>query len=50
MHGKTSEIEYSSDRLFEDISNPFKATRYHSLVADQEKNSKMSGDNRSRTR
>jgi anthranilate synthase component II len=37
VHGKTSEIEYSSDRLFEDISNPFKATRYHSLVADQKK-------------
>jgi anthranilate synthase component II len=33
-HGKTSYIKYNSDRLFEDISNPFKATRYHSLVAD----------------
>jgi anthranilate synthase component 2 len=33
-HGKTSPIEYQSDKLFENISNPFRATRYHSLVAD----------------
>ena len=37
-HGKTSTIEYinNGDRLFESVSNPFRATRYHSLVADQE--------------
>ncbi len=35
-HGKTSPIEYSSDRLFENIANPFKATRYHSLVAEKD--------------
>jgi anthranilate synthase component II len=34
-HGKTSLIQYTSDRLFEDVANPFTATRYHSLVADQ---------------
>ncbi|MDQ3851547.1 MAG: aminodeoxychorismate/anthranilate synthase component II [Thermoproteota archaeon] len=34
-HGKTSLIQYTTDRLFEDVKNPFKATRYHSLVADK---------------
>lgn len=33
-HGKTSLIEYKSSELFENITNPFKATRYNSLVAD----------------
>jgi len=34
-HGKTSLIRYNKpSRLFEDVTNPFKATRYHSLVAD----------------
>ena len=36
-HGKTSNIEYRSDKLFEGLSNPFKATRYHSLVANPKK-------------
>jgi anthranilate synthase component II len=35
-HGKTSSIEYKADGLFEDVQNPFKATRYHSLVADKD--------------
>lgn len=34
-HGKTSLIQYSTDGLFEGVANPFKATRYHSLVADK---------------
>jgi anthranilate synthase component II len=34
-HGKTSLVQYTVDRLFEDVANPFRATRYHSLVADQ---------------
>jgi anthranilate synthase component II len=33
-HGKTSQIEYKSSELFKNITNPFKATRYNSLVAD----------------
>jgi anthranilate synthase component II len=36
-HGKTSAIEYySNSSLFENVINPFTATRYHSLVADKE--------------
>ena len=36
MHGKTSTVQFTAqDRLFESVANPFKATRYHSLVADQ---------------
>jgi anthranilate synthase component 2 len=34
-HGKTSPIQYTKDRIFENVANPFRATRYHSLVAEQ---------------
>ncbi|HEX7257278.1 MAG TPA: aminodeoxychorismate/anthranilate synthase component II [Nitrososphaeraceae archaeon] len=34
-HGKTSKIYYKTDPLFEDVENPFNATRYHSLIADK---------------
>jgi anthranilate synthase component 2 len=37
-HGKTSVIECEGNdggRLFQSVSNPFRATRYHSLVADK---------------
>jgi len=33
-HGKTSEIEHGNKSVFEGVRNPFKATRYHSLVAE----------------
>jgi anthranilate synthase/aminodeoxychorismate synthase-like glutamine amidotransferase len=32
MHGKTSEIRHESSGVFAGLSNPFTATRYHSLV------------------
>ncbi|HEX2052148.1 MAG TPA: aminodeoxychorismate/anthranilate synthase component II [Actinomycetota bacterium] len=32
MHGKTSEIHHTSDGVFRGLTNPFTATRYHSLV------------------
>jgi 4-amino-4-deoxychorismate synthase (2-amino-4-deoxychorismate-forming) component II len=32
MHGKTSPIEHDEKTIFSGISNPFDATRYHSLV------------------
>ena len=35
-HGKTSEIEHGNKSVFEGVRNPFKATRYHSLVAEQD--------------
>ena len=32
MHGKTSSIKFKKSPLFENMENPFIATRYHSLV------------------
>jgi anthranilate synthase component 2 len=34
-HGKTSPIEHFQSPLFEKVQNPFRATRYHSLVGDK---------------
>jgi anthranilate synthase component 2 len=34
-HGKTSQVNHTNSKLFKDIKNPFRATRYHSLVGDK---------------
>jgi anthranilate synthase/aminodeoxychorismate synthase-like glutamine amidotransferase len=36
MHGKTSEISHDGKGIFNGLSNPFTATRYHSLIVDEE--------------
>lgn len=35
MHGKTSMMHHSDRGVFKGLSNPFQATRYHSLVIEQ---------------
>ena len=32
IHGKVSLIQHNNSELFKDMTNPFKATRYHSLI------------------
>ena len=36
MHGKTSPIYHRGEGVFKGLSNPFEATRYHSLVIERE--------------
>lgn len=36
MHGKTSMVKHKNVGVFAGLSNPFEATRYHSLVIDKE--------------
>jgi len=36
MHGKTSDMYHNNGGVFNGLSNPFKATRYHSLVVEKE--------------
>ncbi len=37
MHGKTSLIRHSNEKIFQGLPSPFKATRYHSLMVDHKK-------------
>jgi len=36
MHGKTSSIYHADKGVFRGLSNPYQATRYHSLVIDKD--------------
>ena len=36
MHGKTSQVFHNDSSVFKGLSNPFTATRYHSLVIEQD--------------
>jgi anthranilate synthase/aminodeoxychorismate synthase-like glutamine amidotransferase len=36
MHGKTSPIHHDGTSVFRGLSNPFEATRYHSLIVKRE--------------
>jgi anthranilate synthase component 2 len=35
MHGKTSQVHHTGVGVFQNLDNPFSATRYHSLVIDR---------------
>jgi len=36
MHGKLSDIHHNGQGIFQSLQTPFEATRYHSLVVEQE--------------
>ncbi|WP_019244486.1 MULTISPECIES: aminodeoxychorismate/anthranilate synthase component II [Bacillus] len=36
MHGKTSLVYHDGKTIFKDVPNPFRATRYHSLIVKKE--------------
>jgi anthranilate synthase/aminodeoxychorismate synthase-like glutamine amidotransferase len=36
MHGKTSQVEHDGKTIFRDIPSPLTATRYHSLIVEEE--------------
>lgn len=36
MHGKVSTVSHTGHKMFDNITSPFAATRYHSLIVDRE--------------
>jgi anthranilate synthase/aminodeoxychorismate synthase-like glutamine amidotransferase len=36
MHGKTSQVKHDGKTVFKSLPSPFTATRYHSLIVEQE--------------
>lgn len=36
MHGKTSPVEHDGNSLFRGLPSPFEATRYHSLIVEEQ--------------
>ena len=40
LHGKTSKIIHNKKGIYQNIKNPFEATRYHSLIVDKKTLSK----------
>ena len=36
MHGKLSTVHHQGEAVFRGINGPFRATRYHSLVVDED--------------
>lgn len=36
VHGRTSEIHHHGENIFADLPNPLRATRYHSLIVDEQ--------------
>jgi anthranilate synthase component II len=36
IHGRTSLVQHRGERLFAGLPNPLRATRYHSLIVDEE--------------
>jgi len=35
MHGKTSQVTHDGKTVFDDLTSPFTATRYHSLIVEE---------------
>lgn len=36
MHGKTSDVYHDGRTIYKEVANPFRATRYHSLIVERD--------------